>query len=265
MFASAEGGMLNTDDGLALKFEASQCLGFTPSDRDRVSIERIEGMQAFGLRKLPAAPPPPFARPTVSAAAIDAVLRAATPPAPPLDAATVQAKLRVIDWPGVFTAIERTRPGLSSPALTDGLARLVRPFERDEVKEVLSFDPRTARPSLDNPLQRVGTRWPGAWLSLLAWSNGGTFVSGERCFHDLLSLAEVREYTVLYGLVTHLPGAIPFALDGGGGLYVFDAREGEGELPVAFIYQDDVERGWAEAEHLEASFLEVCRAQTPPT
>lgn len=262
MFVSGEGGMLNTDGGQALKFEVSTCVGFTPREGGRVSIDRVDGMHAWGLRALPTPPAP--VRPVVRAETVDAVLRAATPSAAPLDAPAVQAKLRDIAWSQVFTAVERTAPGLSLQAMVEGLHALTRPFERAEVVEILSFDPRGAPSRLDNPLQRVGTRWPGAWLSLLAWSNGGAFVSGERCFYDLLSLAEVREYTTLYGLVTHLPGAIPFALDGDGGLYVFDARDGQGELPVALIDGDDVERGWSEAMTLEPSFLEVCRARTRP-
>ena len=45
-----EGGrMLNTKTGMALNFHPSECREFKPAARNIVAIDRIEGMQAFGL------------------------------------------------------------------------------------------------------------------------------------------------------------------------------------------------------------------------
>lgn len=49
MFVSGPTGMVQTTDKQALSFRVEECRGFTPKERQRVGIERVEGMSAKGL------------------------------------------------------------------------------------------------------------------------------------------------------------------------------------------------------------------------
>ena len=256
--------MVHAKSKLALSFDPRECRGFSPAAGNQVAIERIEGLQALGLTLIAATPEPRFTMPVVPTEAVDALLRetkktAGKPRA--VDPEKLMEGLPKIDWPAVFTEINRKEDGLAASVLARELENLQRPFERDEIKEVLSVEPRLT--SLLNPLARVGDRWPGSWLSLLSWSNGGDFINGERCFQDMFSVAQVREYTTLYGIPNYLPDAIPFAMDGGAGIYFFDARQppDAGEYPVVFCHSSEVGGGWEAVTPLNRSFLSCCQSK----
>lgn len=266
MFVEKYRGMLNTDSGMALSFDPSECRGFEPRARNRVTIARIEGMQAFGLALISEQPDPPFQRPAVSTEALNTLLREARgqTAAERITLEALTKRLPSIDWEATFSDVERKEDGLEPAALVDALVHLQRPFERHEIEQVLAVEPTVT--SLENPFLRIGDRWPNSWLSFLAWSNGGDFFTGERGFQDMLSIEEVREYTTLYGIAHFLPRAIPFAMDGGGGVYMFDTREDPeaGEYPIVFCHSSEVGAGWSAATRLEDSFVECCSSTISP-
>ena len=132
------------------------------------------------------------------------------------------------------------------------------------IVQILEFGPDATM--LPNPLGLVENRWSDTWLSFLSWSNGGDFTTGERAFQDMFSLAQVREFTTLYCIVQSLPGAIPFAMDGGSALYMFDVRREpvEGEYPTVFCHCSEVADGWEAVTRLESTFVAVCRSTADP-
>jgi len=264
MFVDPERGMLNTKSGMALNFHPNECRGFEPAARNIVGIERIEGMNAFGLTLVAEEPAPIFSQPTISEGAVEHLISEAqqAPSPQPMLVETLSSRLADVDWTTIFAEVNRKEDGLDPQALAAALAGIQRPFERDEIEEMLAIEPEID--SLQNSLARVEDRWPDSWLSFLSWSNGGDFINGDRAFQDMLSVDQVREYTTCYGVAALLPGAIPFAMDGGGSLYMFDTREApiSGEYPIVFCHSSEIIDGWDAVTALENSFLVCCRATT---
>jgi hypothetical protein len=100
---------------------------------------------------------------------------------------------------------------------------------------------------------------PPSYKAFLGWSNGGTFVTGDREF-QMLKVLELREYLLLYDVPQHMPGAVPFGLDGAGSFYLFDLRDppdDRGEYPVLFAPTGNL--GYPSAAVLGRSFEEVVR------
>jgi len=63
-----------------------------------------------------------------------------------------------------------------------------------------------------------------------------------------------------------MPGAVPFAFDGGGGFYMFDMRadpQGD-EFPIVFSHSGNL--GWGEDEFVPvaATFREACLGKDHP-
>jgi hypothetical protein len=105
---------------------------------------------------------------------------------------------------------------------------------------------------------------PASYLSFLAWSNGGFFLTGDREF-QMLAAEELREYLLTYRVPYHMPGAVPFALDGGGNFFLFDLRtpaDPAGEYPVLFAPAGSL--GFDVAVVVAGSFLDACRGRTDP-
>lgn len=74
---------------------------------------------------------------------------------------------------------------------------------------------------------------PNSFLELLKLSNGGSLENDEReigVFGD----QSLREYLLEYQFPDHMPGCLPFGLNGGGVFYIFDMREPatDGEFPI---------------------------------
>lgn len=100
---------------------------------------------------------------------------------------------------------------------------------------------------------------PASYQQFLLGSNGGWGRSGEREF-GLFGTEDVVRYAQNYEFAEYMPGALPFALDGGGTFYVFDFRaspDTSGEYPVATCGSGA--NTWDMAEVLAPSFPVACR------
>ena len=99
---------------------------------------------------------------------------------------------------------------------------------------------------------------PDSYERFLLFSNGGWGRSGEREF-GLFGAEDVLRYHQEYEFEEYMPGAMPFALNGGGVFYVFDLRAPlhEGECPV-FVC-DAGANTWESATWLADSFTSACR------
>jgi hypothetical protein len=105
---------------------------------------------------------------------------------------------------------------------------------------------------------------PASYLVLLRWSNGGEFRKGGRWFQFFPALDPghgVRAMLLAYHLPQYMPGALPFAFNGGGTFYLFDMRGAakDGEYPVVCAHAGNL--GWEPGECLRiAETLEsACR------
>jgi len=163
-----------------------------------------------------------------------------------------------IDWAAIFEHGDRRAP-LPEGLLTAVSASVTTPLDPEEVRALAAEnapDPgRWEFPA--HPL-------PASYLAFLAWSNGGGFVNGDREF-QMLAAEELREYMLTYRLPYHLPGTVPFALDGEGGFYLFDLRhppDAAGESPV--LYAGTGGLGFDSAVEVGRSFVEACRGRTDP-
>jgi hypothetical protein len=64
---------------------------------------------------------------------------------------------------------------------------------------------------------------PEEYRQLLAYSNGGGIINGEREF-GFLSPEGIREMYIAYGFLIWAPDLLPIAFNGGGKFYVYDFR-----------------------------------------
>lgn len=75
---------------------------------------------------------------------------------------------------------------------------------------------------------------PEEYTQLLAYSNGGGILNGEREF-GFFSLSGIREMYISYGFLIWAPDFLPIALNGGGKFYVYDFRNPQNEPPVLLV------------------------------
>lgn len=138
-------------------------------------------------------------------------------------------------------------------------------FEIDEVnaRQQNPFrptDPAYAKYRPFDPRKWVIPRrqFPESFVDLLRWSNGGNFVKGDREF-GMFDPKTIRENLLAYQVPEYMPGAIPFAFDGGGGFYLFDMRNApvEGEYPIVMAHSGSL--SWDEDLHavIGYRFVEV--------
>jgi hypothetical protein len=180
--------------------------------------------------------------------------------------------MRHISWDKLFAG-EVPGKGASEAELQAFEAALGKPLSEEEIQEANSpqedassgAGPQKARTRPIDP-----RRWhlpagplPPAYLSFLKWSNGGSFYNGDRGF-NLMSTSTLRAFALSYGFPEHMPGALPFAFDGGDNFYVFDMRSGPvgGEYPILFVHGD--KQSYADAVPVARSFVEACEGQTDP-
>jgi SMI1/KNR4 family protein SUKH-1 len=108
---------------------------------------------------------------------------------------------------------------------------------------------------------------PPSYLEFLAWSDGGEFRTGERWFQFFPALDPgqgVRAMLLGYHLPQYMPGALPFAFNGGGVFYLFDMRQApmRGEYPVVCARSGSL--GWQPEKciRIAESFEAACRGTT---
>jgi hypothetical protein len=176
-----------------------------------------------------------------------------------------------IDWAQLFTE-SHPRPGADETTLDRFVAELGKPLSDQEVQvaersQSNPFPPAHLLHDSYRPFDLRKWRLPGrppppSYLSFLRWSDGGTFVNGGRRFDPLFACAEWRYVLLGYRLPEYMPGAFPFALDGGGCFYLFDMREEpvRGEYPVLYVGAGKL--CYEDAVLAAASFVDACRGNT---
>lgn len=106
---------------------------------------------------------------------------------------------------------------------------------------------------------------PDDYLDFLRWSNGGSFMNGERRFDPFIVAGNLRSHLIRYAVPIHMPGAIPFALDGSGCFYVFDMRRESSNNEYPILYVSSGSLGYNDAVPVASSFLEACKGATNPS
>lgn len=179
----------------------------------------------------------------------------------------------MIDWSSVFDEAYPVA-GASAADLERFVATVGQPPSTAEVDEI--------NRGQKNPFLKgdaLYTSWrpfdPSAWvvparplppsyLAFLEWSNGGEFRMGDRWFQFFSILDPghgVRDMLLAYDLPQYMPGALPFAFNGGGTFYLFDMRRAakRGEYPVVCSHSGNL--GWEPDECIEIakSFEAACR------
>lgn len=182
----------------------------------------------------------------------------------------------MIEWPSIF---EERYP--TAGANAHELAVLVRSFGEALSAEELHFiktgqsnpyppsHPLYASYSPFDPRRwkfPLGTL-PAEYMDFLSWSNGGEFRTGERWFQFFPAVDPdhgVRAMLLAYHIPEYMPLALPFAMDGGGGIYLFDMRDPASAPPIVWAHAGNL--GWASDEHapLAPNFLAACRGKTAP-
>ncbi|MGE0610159.1 MAG: SMI1/KNR4 family protein [Pirellulales bacterium] len=104
---------------------------------------------------------------------------------------------------------------------------------------------------------------PESYLSFLSWSNGGEFRQGQRWMQFFPLFDErhgVRAIMLAYELPQCMPGALPFAANGGGTFYLFDMRQPSKEDEYNVVCSHAGNFGWGSDECLQIadSFAAAC-------
>lgn len=136
-----------------------------------------------------------------------------------------------MNWLEVFSET-KPDPGASAAEMLDferGLRAPLSDLELKQASQNTSVDPA----SWEIPQGPL----PESYRSFLQWSNGGWCRTGEREFGFFCTDDPnngVRSMLLGYELPEYMPGALPFAFDGGGTFYIFDMRQPpvNGEYPI---------------------------------
>jgi len=183
-------------------------------------------------------------------------------------------RARVMDWMLVFDEV-LLEPGASDDDIARFVATIAQPLSAEEVEMVNRTqrnpfhrsDPLHATyKQFDPSVWVMPTRpLPPQYLSLLKWSNGAWCRSGEREFGFFPTFdangCGVRDSMLAYHVPQYMPGALPFAFNGGGTFYLFDMREDAvgGEYPVVCCHAGSLSWDWGSDFVVAASFEEACR------
>jgi hypothetical protein len=181
----------------------------------------------------------------------------------------------MIDWSSIFDEASPS-PGASEAEIERFVATIGQPLSPGEIAEI-NRSQQNPFPKED-PLYAVyrpfdPSLWvmpskplPESYLAMLRWSNAGWSRTGAREF-DWFPTSDpvngVRAMTLAYHVPEHMPGALPFAFDGGGTFYLFDIRQNAvaGEYPVVCAHSGNL--GW-EADQcwlVGDSFEAACRGR----
>jgi len=146
---------------------------------------------------------------------------------------------------------------------------------RRKARGASAFQLRIVEDSIRAPVTRYEKHWykgcakwqlpsgplPPAYLDFLSWSNGGEFWNDRRGF-QFIPTSELREMLLCHFVPKYMPGALPFALDGGGHFYLFDMRRPpvKREYPILFAGCGDL--GYEDAIVVAKSFVTLCKGNT---
>jgi hypothetical protein len=169
----------------------------------------------------------------------------------------------MIDWPTIFDDWE-IQKGASEEEIEIFAKTFNSPLSEKEIAEIqtnllkINLDIKEYNPGNWTLPNRS---FPPSFLDFLTWNNGGWCRTGEREF-GFLATFDLREYTLAYMFPEWMPGAVPFALDGGGVFYIFDMREESqnGEYPILVSGAGNLDYEYAKS--IGNSFLEVCQGTT---
>ncbi|MAX35765.1 MAG: SMI1/KNR4 family protein [Gimesia sp.] len=172
-----------------------------------------------------------------------------------------------MDWENVFQYVAK-----DIPATVDDITYLQKsvlaPLTKSEIVEINSQqqNPFSVSDPLHEKYQTIDpSKWdipmrqfPDAFVAFLEWSNGGNFLRGEREF-NMFCTKSIRGYLLAYQIPAYMPGAVPFAFDGGREFYLFDMREemNDGEYPILMAHSESL--GWDQddAIRIADTFIEA--------
>ena len=150
----------------------------------------------------------------------------------------------MFEWASIFDEVQRAEPASEQDVseLRSYLCSPLTDIERSEI--AVQINPfRQSTPEYTAWLPVTPTKWrlpecdlPNDFKDFLRWSNGGWARTGEREF-GFFGIAGIRDYMLRYLFPEYLPGAVPFAFNGGGIFYAFDVRHApeDGEFPIIAV------------------------------
>ena len=179
-----------------------------------------------------------------------------------------------MNWENIFDEV-MTEPPASDEDVAFLQEGALAPLTPSEIAEINASQRNPFPPS--DPLYNEykpfdPTRWtiperkfPESFVQFLRWSNGGNVVNGDREF-GMFPPKSIRKYLLCYHIPEYMPGAVPFAFDGGGGFYLFDMRNEpvDDEFPIVMSHSGYL--GWENNAHVLVanSFVEACKGKTDP-
>jgi hypothetical protein len=177
-----------------------------------------------------------------------------------------------MDWDQVFD-VKQKRGGASSATLDRFVSEVGRPITAPEIREVNQgqqnpFPPTDTLHAAYRPFDP--SAWvipngplPPSYLSFLRWSDGGQFGTGERWF-QFFDTRRMRSMMLAHSLPQYMPGALPFALNGGGVFYLFDMRKppAGGEYPIVGAHAGYLSWDPPAWRSVADSFPDACRGTT---
>lgn len=178
-----------------------------------------------------------------------------------------------VRWSSVFKRCYRAN-GATREDIQAIFSLLAMPLSEEEVASINSSQtnpfPKTD-PLYNTYKPQDAARWvlptkplPPSYLAFLCWSNGGSFFNDDRSFDPFFSAAKIRGYLLGYHVPQYMPGAMPFAFDGGGRFYLFDMRLDPvgGEYPILFVGSGNL--NYDDAVLVAPSFPDACRGTSNP-
>ena len=158
-------------------------------------------------------------------------------------------------WYEQFTFWE-TNPGLNEPVAADYFARPFSVSEFDDFPAIDSLYPqgKTAEAFPVPPQLRL----PADYQELLAYSNGGVILNGEREFSYFVP-EDIRGFYIRYGFPIWAPALLPIGLNGGGIFYAYDFQC-PGTPPIVAVAAGDI--GYEGAVVIGRNLAEMLQANT---
>lgn len=156
-------------------------------------------------------------------------------------------------WYDSFTFWE-TNPGLTEPVAADYFAR---PFSEPEFADFPAIDslyPQGKTAAVFPVPEQL--QLPAEYQELLAYSNGGVILNGEREFSYFMP-EDIRGFYIRYGFPIWAPALLPIGLNGGGVFYAYDFQQ-PGKPPIVAVAAGDI--GYEGAVELGRNLVDVLRA-----